>query len=62
MKDVQNGEIVFECDSCDETLETGASPAEWPQAKACLAREGWKAHQVGQDWIHSCARHVGVRR
>lgn len=61
MKDINCGRIVFECDSCDEVLETDARPSEWTDAKACLDRAGWAAHQVGQDWIHGCPKHAGVR-
>jgi hypothetical protein len=61
VKDVQGGKLVFECDSCDAVLETDASPSEWTAAKACLDREGWMAHQVGNDWIHGCPKHAGVR-
>lgn len=61
MKDIQGGKIVFECDSCDEVLETGASPSEWTDAKACLDREGWRAHQVRHYWIHGCPKHAGLR-
>jgi hypothetical protein len=61
VKDIQNGQIVFECDSCDEVLETGAGPTDWTGAMACLRREGWGAHPVGNDWIHGCPKHAGIR-
>lgn len=54
MKDFQRGKIVFECDSCSEVLETGVRASEWTEAKACFDDAGWRAKQIGSDWIHSC--------
>lgn len=52
MIDRQHRAIVFECDACDETLETGES--EFPDAMAHFRRDGWKAEKVGTDWTHLC--------
>lgn len=52
MIDRQHGEIVFECDGCDETIETGES--EWADARAEFRRNDWRAEKVGNDWTHLC--------
>lgn len=54
MIDRQHGEIVYECDGCPETLETGES--EWADAKALFDRRGWRAEKVGSEWTHLCPR------
>lgn len=59
MIDRQHNEIVYECDACDETLETGES--EWSDAKRDFDRAGWRAEKVGQDWTHLCPQ-CGERR
>lgn len=53
MIDRQHGEIVFCCDGCDETLETGES--EWADAMAQFRRDGWRSEKVGAEWTHLCA-------
>lgn len=52
MIDRQNGDLVFECDTCGETLESGTSDfnSAWNQAK----RDGWRAKKVGTEWVHEC--------
>lgn len=50
-------EIGFECDCCDETLDTETT--EWPLAQAALKREGWKAANVAGEWVHGCPKHAG---
>lgn len=54
MIDRQKGAVVFECDGCDETLETGED--EFAAAMAMFRRDGWKAEKVGGDWVHLCPR------
>ena len=54
MIDRQFGEITFECDACDETLETGEE--DWTQAHAQFRSEGWKAEKVGDEWVHTCPK------
>lgn len=52
MMDRQNGDIIFECDHCGDTLdtETGDFSEAWAQAKS----DGWNTRKVGSDWFHSC--------
>ena len=52
MLDRQHGNIVFECDGCGDTLETGTR--NFDEAKAQLDSEGWKVRKIGADWIHGC--------
>lgn len=55
MKDFQNGRYVFECDTCGNTLETGAR--EWGDAINALRDGGWTAVPTDdslQDWQHRC--------
>lgn len=52
-------QITFECDSCDQVLETETD--DFLQAKRMFDREGWKAHQIGQHWVHGCPVHKDVR-
>lgn len=46
------GKIVFECDSCGDTLETETK--EFDEALAQLRRENWKAAKFGDVWQHLC--------
>jgi hypothetical protein len=52
MIDRQHGLIVFECDACEETCETGFD--EWVDAWPCAKREGWKSRKIDGEWIHTC--------
>lgn len=52
MIDRQHGEIVFECDGCDETIETGEP--EWNDAMAEFRRADWRSEKVGSEWTHLC--------
>ncbi len=52
MIDRQHGDIIFECDSCGDTLESDTGNFE--SAINIIRREGWKASKVGSDWIHTC--------
>jgi hypothetical protein len=52
MIDRQHNAIVFECDGCDETLETGET--EFPDALSMFRRDGWKSEKVGDEWVHLC--------
>lgn len=45
-------EIVFHCDHCPESVETGET--EFTHAFKAVQREGWKAEKVGGGWEHSC--------
>ena len=52
MIDRQGGDIVFQCDSCDEVLETNQADfnSAWNMAK----RDGWRAKKIGTEWVHEC--------
>jgi hypothetical protein len=52
MIDRQNGDLVFECDTCGETFESETSDfnSAWNQAK----RDGWRVKKIGTQWVHSC--------
>jgi hypothetical protein len=52
MLDRQKGNVVFECDTCGESLdsETGS----FDSAMNLFRREGWKARKVGDVWTHKC--------
>lgn len=52
MIDRQHGLIIFECDNCADTLETGER--EFPDAMAVFRREGWKAQRSGSAYVHAC--------
>lgn len=52
MIDRQHRDIVFECDTCDATLET--NEREWVDAKAVFDHEGWQAKNIAGDWSHFC--------
>ena len=52
MLDRQHGTIVFECDSCNEVLET--ETRNFDGALAILKRKDWKAQKIGELWIHAC--------
>lgn len=54
MLDRQHNQIIFECDACSETLETGER--DFDEAKEILDREDWKARKFGSDWYHSCPK------
>lgn len=53
MLERQHGTIIFCCDACGDTLETGER--EFAPAKAVLDAEGWRARKFGVDWMHYCA-------
>jgi hypothetical protein len=49
----QYRKIVYECDSCDETLETDTR--DFDDARAMFRQEGWRAQRpVGNEWVHKC--------
>ena len=52
MIDRQGGDIIFECDSCAEVLESGTSnfDSAWNAAK----RIGWRVKKIGNEWVHTC--------
>lgn len=46
------GDIVFECDACNDTLETATS--NFDSARNILRMEHWQARKVGDVWSHYC--------
>jgi hypothetical protein len=52
MIDRQGGQIVIECDSCDEVLETDTE--EWSEAMSDMRREGWFSRKIADEWLHGC--------
>lgn len=46
------GEIVFNCDSCPEFVETGEE--DFQEAFALAKRDGWRARKEGAEWVHDC--------
>jgi hypothetical protein len=56
--DRQKGNIIFECDACNETLETNTS--NWDAAMNMLRHGGWKARKEDEEWVHYCDKCVGA--
>lgn len=58
MLDRQSGKIVFECDGCEETLDTETS--DFSEARATLQGENWRTvnegHETKPVWSHYCPR------
>lgn len=56
----EGGEVVFCCDACSETLETGED--EFDRALTTLRREGWHCHRHAKtsEWMHFCPAHRGA--
>ncbi len=52
MIDRQGGQIIFCCDECDETYESGTH--EFNEAWTIAKRDGWRAYKLGEDWMHEC--------
>ncbi len=52
MIDRQHGYIVFECDGCGDTLETGER--EWNDAMSEFRSESWRAFKDDDGWNHYC--------
>jgi hypothetical protein len=53
----QHGLIMFECDSCAETLSTDTDDfdAAWFEARS----EGWRARKIGERLEHQCPNCAG---
>ena len=47
-----HNDIVFECDTCNELLETGTSS--WESARNILHRNDWRPYKVKEAWLHRC--------
>lgn len=54
MIDRQHGFIVFACDSCDESFDSGED--DFAEAWAEAKREGWCARKVAGEWLHGCPK------
>jgi len=54
MLDRQKGNVVFECDGCDEVLETETS--NFDAAVNMLNQEDWRSRKVGDTWEHYCLK------
>lgn len=48
------GEIVFICDGCDDTLETGAQ--DFTEANDARRESGWRAELRRGVWLHLCSQ------
>lgn len=59
MIDRQNGKVLIECDSCDKVFE-GERGEDFKDVWSRAKQDGWKTRQIGNDWIHGCAR-CGVK-
>lgn len=46
------GEIVFQCDCCDKTLDTDTK--DFDEALSKMRSEEWKCRKSGKDWLHYC--------
>lgn len=47
-----HGDVVFICDTCDETLDTGEH--EFEDARVVLREAGWQTRRERGDWLHEC--------
>jgi len=52
MIDRQHGQVVFECDDCGQTLETGES--DFGDAMNAYKDEGWRSKKERTGWLHLC--------
>ena len=62
MIDRQGGQIVFECDSCDEVYESDTD--DFQEAWSAAKREGWRARRLDTgpaEWIHECPKCNGAK-
>jgi hypothetical protein len=48
------GKIFVECDICGAVLET--ETADFDQARNIMRREGWRARNVCDVWLHGCPK------
>ena len=55
--DRQKGNIVFECDACNEVLDTKTS--DWGSAMNVLRGNSWKARKEDEEWVHYCDKCIG---
>lgn len=50
--DLQHGSWVFECDTCDKTID-GESD-DFAKAWAHAKQDGWRAKKIGDEWVRGC--------
>lgn len=48
------GNILVECDSCDQVLDTATKDFE--EAREMMQREEWKVRKIAGEWIHGCPK------
>lgn len=48
------GDVVFECDTCGEIIETHTD--DFMDALSFAKGEGWIVSKDGDDWVHFCNR------
>ena len=53
MIDRQRDRILFCCDTCGDSLDTGES--EFDEANAARRDAGWTAWKVEGEWVHFCS-------
>ena len=53
-RDGWNGPIIFTCDVCDETFETGEE--DFKSAHAMAKAKGWRTKKIGDEWINYCCK------
>lgn len=47
-----HSDLIFECDTCGETLETHDD--DWNVAWNMAKRDGWRSRKVNDEWEHVC--------
>lgn len=51
----RGGVITFECDGCDDALDTGTD--DFREAREELTAQRWQTRKGGEDvWLHYCPR------
>lgn len=58
MIDIQRGKFLYECDGCEEVLETRES--DFAMAREKFKEEEWAARLVKGKWEHYCKRCKGA--
>lgn len=48
----QSGELIVECDSCSEVLETETD--DFSEALADMRAQSWTSKKIGGEWLHLC--------
>jgi hypothetical protein len=53
MIDWQKGQIVIECDSCNEVFD-GRPHEDFSAVWSAAKEEGWTARKIADEWLHGC--------